>query len=1014
MVVETANIGLVMLGIFRDWLVSFTYDKLKKLAEGLKEEPLKDLFIRAFEESLDHQDRLSGDFLKELKAAVERNPDRLVKIFEAGTGNFHDFLAASTGGEFQKKTAQLIMAEFLPGPLEIEHPGLLEILVRESLSAYQRSFIETMSDREALQTILYQTLNLSQILATKEDIKEIKDLFQGLFREKEQVEKAERVQEKEAEIEGKQIKVLAMTASPKESDPLLYELEQDTLLEVFGRFERRRVFLDMPDPVKSTLEEIREHLLEGKHDILQITAHGGLDEEGHGLLSFEDEEGNLQKVKGRELADLLISLKKEQEIDVKLVILSACHSARRELHLMPTARLLHQAGIGAVVGMKESISHRAAIDFNVGFFQALLDKQEVRRAFDEGCRAVARGEAQRLRDNPSWEQVGEAKIPQLLTGKEPLTVDDFSDFIIEAPDRPQSHHFEGAKYLDRGFIGRRDILRRLYKGVDDGAGALVLKGPGGIGKSTITTRAAANLRRRNYEFIVIRGETEPGLILQSLSRKATEAGLEEADEVYAAPASPQQKLNWFLEHYITGRQVVLIFDNFEENQQMDGSFPEEKTELNRFLLYFRECLENRESLLLFSTRYRLAGFDTLEVGEFSPVEFRKSLLNTAALKQLDGDSMASLRREVGGNPRALELLDRIAREEFGSRAFDWQALKTLIPELTGRIIHKAGDADDFTPLYLDKLLEFITPSQYHLLQLLSLYRDPVPKAAIEAHDCPLTRPDRQRLQSLSLIEYQPTPALHYVHRLTAHHILAKLPPEAQHQSHLRAAAYFADIRSEEGHRYVEYLMEARWHYLQAGAWDEAADLTFALEDHLTLHGHPQLSLHLLTEIMEKPLSQKNRAITYHQMGILHQHFGRYDLALDHYNQSIKIDEKRGDDKGVATSLHQIGMIYQYKGDYEAALEQYRRSLEIKEKIGDIAGMAITFGQMGKLAFKGEDFGTALRYFIRAFSIFKQIGSPTAKQAANDIRRVREKMGEEAFLAVLKEMGVTMAESADKE
>jgi tetratricopeptide (TPR) repeat protein len=178
----------------------------------------------------------------------------------------------------------------------------------------------------------------------------------------------------------------------------------------------------------------------------------------------------------------------------------------------------------------------------------------------------------------------------------------------------------------------------------------------------------------------------------------------------------------------------------------------------------------------------------------------------------------------------------------------------------------------------------------------------------------------------------------------------------------------------------------------------------------------------------------------------HPLFGHYDLALDHYHQSIKINKKRGDDKGVAASLgqigriyeergdydaaleqyekakeaferigdtkntavalHQIGRIYEERGNYEAALEHYRRSLEIKEKIGNIAGMAQSFGQMGMLAFEGEDFGTALRYFVRAFSIFKQIGSPTAKLVGNNIRLVREKMGEEAFLGVLEEMGVS--------
>jgi len=47
------------------------------------------------------------------------------------------------------------------------------------------------------------------------------------------------------------------------------------LLEVFKDFDRELVFLDMPDPVKSTLTEIREHLEDGHHDILHLTAHGG-------------------------------------------------------------------------------------------------------------------------------------------------------------------------------------------------------------------------------------------------------------------------------------------------------------------------------------------------------------------------------------------------------------------------------------------------------------------------------------------------------------------------------------------------------------------------------------------------------------------------------------------------------------------------------------------------------------------------------------------------------------------
>jgi formylglycine-generating enzyme required for sulfatase activity len=205
MAVETVSVGLTMLGFLPSLLSSFTHDKIKRLAEGLEREPLKKLFIRAFKKSLDHHYKKSGDMLKELKAAVKRNPDRLVEIFEANTGNLHDFLADSTSGDFRKKTARLIMAEFLPPPHKSEHPQVLELLVQDCLDYYQISFLKTMSDREALQTILRQTLKLDEVLdivkkiesdirskiASKQEVREIKELIQALFKKLEQMEKAE-------------------------------------------------------------------------------------------------------------------------------------------------------------------------------------------------------------------------------------------------------------------------------------------------------------------------------------------------------------------------------------------------------------------------------------------------------------------------------------------------------------------------------------------------------------------------------------------------------------------------------------------------------------------------------------------------------------------------------------------------------------------------------------------------------------------------------------------------------
>lgn len=96
------------------------------------------------------------------------------------------------------------------------------------------------------------------------------------------------------------------------------------------------------------------------------------------------------------------------------------------------------------------------------------------------------------------------------------------------------------------------------------------------------------------------------------------------------------------------------------------------------------------------------------------------------------------------------------------------------------------------------------------------------------------------------------------------------------------------------------------------------------------------------------------------------------------------------------------MIYQDKADYDAALKEYQTSLEIREKIGDIAGAALSKAQIGTLYFAQNKFETALRNFIQAYLVFDKIGSPYANQAKKNIARVREKMPEEQFNAILKE------------
>ncbi|MCK4765148.1 MAG: tetratricopeptide repeat protein [Candidatus Aminicenantes bacterium] len=771
-------------------------------------------------------------------------------------------------------------------------------------------------------------------------------------------------------VELKQIKILAVVASP--GDELLYEREQEILLHAFRDFDRERVFLDIPDPVNDTLTEIGERLQDGKHDILHITAHGSINENGEGTLSFETEEGEAVEVTGAELAKAL-------DPAPKIVILSACQSALSRPEILSAAKALREAGIESVIGMKKALSHEAVIEFNRAFLLSLLAHKNLEQAFEAGREAIFKNEELRQRQFPDREAPKEYEIPQLLTVDKHLTTAAFSDFRIVAPGRPRSYQFMGARYLERGFIGRRQILRRVYRAVKKGLGAIVLKGPGGIGKSTLTTRAAANLFRQGYDFIVVQGETGIEQILQAISRKAVAKGVSGVDDVFSANTGEKDKLAWYLENYLLKNKVMIIFDNFEENQDetRDGDF--RKPRLSEFLSFFRDSLKHSESFLFFSTRYTLPGFDypdvCKEIPEFSFVEFRKMLLNRDALKNADNDSIKNLWQEIGGNPRALELLDKIAYKEFGSRAFCWAELEELIPGLRKRIIEKRGKGDDFTPLFLGRLLGYLTEGQRSILDAFSIFRIPAPHEALAGCGISSVREDFLRLQDLSLLEstIREKESLYYIHRLTARHLLSKLDPTLKKKYHLQIAEYFERLRTDKGEGYLEYLMEARWHFIQAGEWDRAAELTFTLEDYLTMTGYPQLSLELLTEIQEKEVSKNNRANLHHLIGILQADFGDYDSAIEQYHEAMEIFENTGDISGVSNSLVQIGMIYQYKGDYDTALKQYEKSLQIKEQIGDRKGLSSSLRQIGMIYQYKGDYDAALKQYEMSLDIDKQIG-----------------------------------------
>jgi hypothetical protein len=118
--------------------------------------------------------------------------------------------------------------------------------------------------------------------------------------------------------------------------------------------------------------DIQRAMLDFEPQIVHFSGHGAEDE---GLV-FEDDTGREKLVDGEALAGLF-ELFAEQ---VECVVLNACYSA-----VQADAITRH---INYVIGMNQAIGDEAAIEFTVGFYDALGAGRSVEFAYRLGCAAV--------------------------------------------------------------------------------------------------------------------------------------------------------------------------------------------------------------------------------------------------------------------------------------------------------------------------------------------------------------------------------------------------------------------------------------------------------------------------------------------------------------------------------------------------------------------------------------------------------------------------------------------------
>lgn len=184
---------------------------------------------------------------------------------------------------------------------------------------------------------------------------------------------------------SKDVRILFLTANPKDTDPLRLDQEYREIDQAILQAEYRDKF-DLRQQWAVRIEDIQGHLLRYKPNIVHFSGHGTTKSE----ILLEDNLGNSHPVKPDALSRLFSVLKGE----IRGVVLSACYSERQAQAI--------KEHVDFVIGMSKAIGDQSAIVFARAFYQAIAYGKDVRTAFNLGCIQI------------DLESLSDEDIPKLL------------------------------------------------------------------------------------------------------------------------------------------------------------------------------------------------------------------------------------------------------------------------------------------------------------------------------------------------------------------------------------------------------------------------------------------------------------------------------------------------------------------------------------------------------------------------------------------------------------------------
>ena len=547
-----------------------------------------------------------------------------------------------------------------------------------------------------------------------------------------------------------------------------------------------------------------------------------------------------------------------------------------------------------------------------------------------------------------------------------------SEFIVTTQHKPV--HFIDNMAQPMRFIGRVAEQKQIKTWISaERTRIIVIKGIPGIGKTTLAAKIVDECAKEGHKCVFWFRAHEWDTLRGTLSELA---------EFLAQNGA--QKLKFYLEHEsnielpdlhkllaadLGGRNILMVFDDFQKIsknlKQLFSMFVE---------LLALDRLENVNVLVL--TRGATGFYDRREVAINKLVaeleligldsDESKELLNIDYIKNSDFKKIYSI---TEGHPLSIELIGIHIAKRMESTKSGKMTTHLDLNELF-------KDQHDINKYLHEEIFQRLSDDEKMLLSRISVFRYPVPPDAFFINN-DLDYECIDALAGKSLL-HETTSGFDQ-HELIKEFFYHRLTPQQKVKHHSEAANYYSSelnnsepIPGTEQSLTANAIIEAQYHNLRAGNFENVAKLVVSHGDTLISKGYTEELNAILTELVPEKVSEE----TWPELMIHKGHIlgvtGKWDSALSCYQDSLKCYEEREDTCGQARANNAIGGIYYRKGNLKKAMEFFKNGLKLAEGENDEENCSKLYSNIALVHWGNGAMDTAIKVIRKSLSLSEKL------------------------------------------